>query len=87
MYLNLEEQTRKVLATLPQERLRSFGIGEKTDYPSGGRPALHGHPRADPTDRSEALRKLRNPSRVRSLEAFVRTEGERLRPATRTRSV
>src|SRR5258706_9554867 len=76
MYLNLEEQTRKVLATLtPREeqilRMR-FGIGEKTDYTleevgqrfAGTRERIR-------QIEAKALRKLRNPSRVKSLGAFV----------------
>jgi RNA polymerase primary sigma factor len=76
MYLNLEEQTRKVLATLtPREeqilRMR-FGIGEKTDYTLeevGQRFAVT-RERIRQIE-AKALRKLRNPSRVKSLEAFV----------------
>ncbi len=76
MYLNLEEQTRKVLATLtPREeqilRMR-FGIGEKTDYTLeevGQRFAVT-RERIRQIE-AKALRKLRNPSRVKSLEAFA----------------
>jgi RNA polymerase primary sigma factor len=76
MYLNLEEQTRKVLATLtPREeqilRMR-FGIGERTDYTLeevGQRFAVT-RERIRQIE-AKALRKLRNPSRVKSLEAFV----------------
>ena len=72
----LEEQTRKVLATLtPREeqilRLR-FGIGEKSDYTLeevGQRFAVT-RERIRQIE-AKALRKLRNPSRVKSLEAFV----------------
>ncbi len=78
MYLNLEEQTRKVLATLtPREeqilRMR-FGIGEKTDYTLeevGQRFAVT-RERIRQIE-AKALRKLRNPSRVKSLEAFVQS--------------
>ncbi len=76
MYMNLEEQTRKVLATLtPREeqilRMR-FGIGEKTDYTLeevGQRFAVT-RERIRQIE-AKALRKLRNPSRVKSLESFV----------------
>jgi RNA polymerase primary sigma factor len=78
MYMNLEEQTRKVLATLtPREeqilRMR-FGIGEKTDYTLeevGQRFAVT-RERIRQIE-AKALRKLRNPSRVKSLESFVQS--------------
>ena len=74
--LNLEEQTRKVLATLtPREeqvlRLR-FGIGEKSDH------TLEevGHKFAVTRERirqieAKALRKLRHPSRSKRLKSFM----------------
>jgi RNA polymerase primary sigma factor len=76
MALSLEEQTRKVLATLtPREeqilRLR-FGIGEKSDYTLeevGQRFAVT-RERIRQIE-AKALRKLRSPSRLRSLETFV----------------
>jgi RNA polymerase primary sigma factor len=76
MALSLEEQTRKVLATLtPREeqilRLR-FGIGERSDYTLeevGQRFAVT-RERIRQIE-AKALRKLRTPSRVRSLETFV----------------
>jgi RNA polymerase primary sigma factor len=76
MALSLEEQTRKVLATLtPREeqilRLR-FGIGERSDYTLeevGQRFAVT-RERIRQIE-AKALRKLRSPSRVRSLETFV----------------
>jgi RNA polymerase primary sigma factor len=76
MALSLEEQTRKVLATLtPREeqilRLR-FGIGEKSDYTLeevGQRFAVT-RERIRQIE-AKALRKLRSPQRARSLETFV----------------
>ena len=76
MALSLEEQTRKVLATLtPREeqilRMR-FGIDEKTDYTLeevGQRFAVT-RERIRQIE-AKALRKLRNPTRARSLEAFI----------------
>ncbi len=76
MALSLEEQTRKVLATLtPREeqilRLR-FGIGERSDYTLeevGQRFAVT-RERIRQIE-AKALRKLRSPSRLRSLETFV----------------
>jgi RNA polymerase primary sigma factor len=76
MALSLEEQTRKVLATLtPREeqilRLR-FGIGEKSDYTLeevGQRFAVT-RERIRQIE-AKALRKLRSPSRARTLETFV----------------
>lgn len=76
MALSLEEQTRKVLATLtPREeqilRMR-FGIGEKIDYTLeevGQRFAVT-RERIRQIE-AKALRKLRNPARAKSLEAFV----------------
>ena len=76
MALSLEEQTRKVLATLtPREeqilRMR-FGIDEKTDYTLeevGQRFAVT-RERIRQIE-AKALRKLRNPSRAKSLEAFI----------------
>src|ERR1700747_464083 len=73
VYTRLEEQTRKVLATLtPREeqilRMR-FGIGEKSDYTLeevGQRFAVT-RERIRQIE-AKALRKLRNPSRVKSLE-------------------
>jgi len=75
MALSLEEQTRKVLATLtPREeqilRLR-FGIGEKSDYTLeevGQRFAVT-RERIRQIE-AKALRKLRSPNRVRTLETF-----------------
>src|SRR6184192_2934513 len=79
MYLNLEEQTRKVLATLtPREeqilRMR-FGIGEKTDYTLeevGQRFAVT-RERIRQIE-AKALRKLRSPNRARALETFVQRQ-------------
>ncbi len=76
MALSLEEQTRKVLATLtPREeqilRMR-FGIDEKTDYTLeevGQRFAVT-RERIRQIE-AKALRKLRNPTRAKSLEAFI----------------
>jgi RNA polymerase primary sigma factor len=76
MALSLEEQTRKVLATLtPREeqilRLR-FGIGEKSDYTLeevGQRFAVT-RERIRQIE-AKALRKLRSPQRARALETFV----------------
>jgi len=75
MALSLEEQTRKVLATLtPREeqilRLR-FGIGEKSDYTLeevGQRFAVT-RERIRQIE-AKALRKLRSPNRSRVLETF-----------------
>ena len=75
MALSLEEQTRKVLATLtPREeqilRLR-FGIGEKSDYTLeevGQRFAVT-RERIRQIE-AKALRKLRSPNRSRPLETF-----------------
>jgi RNA polymerase primary sigma factor len=79
MALSLEEQTRKVLATLtPREeqilRLR-FGIGEKSDYTLeevGQRFAVT-RERIRQIE-AKALRKLRSPQRARTLETFVGRE-------------
>jgi RNA polymerase primary sigma factor len=76
VYTSLEEQTRKVLATLtPREeqilRMR-FGIGEKSDYTLeevGQRFAVT-RERIRQIE-AKALRKLRHPSRAKSMEAFV----------------
>ncbi len=76
MALSLEEQTRRVLATLtPREeqilRMR-FGIDEKTDYTLeevGQRFAVT-RERIRQIE-AKALRKLRNPTRAKSLEAFI----------------
>ena len=76
MALSLEEQTRKVLATLtPREeqilRLR-FGIGERSDYTLeevGQRFAVT-RERIRQIE-AKALRKLRSPNRARALETFV----------------
>jgi len=76
MALSLEEQTRRVLATLtPREeqilRMR-FGIEEKTDYTLeevGQRFAVT-RERIRQIE-AKALRKLRNPARAKSLEAFI----------------
>jgi len=78
VYSSLEEQTRKVLATLtPREeqilRMR-FGIGEKSDYTLeevGQRFAVT-RERIRQIE-AKALRKLRHPSRARSIEAFNRS--------------
>ena len=78
VYTSLEEQTRKVLATLtPREeqilRMR-FGIGEKSDYTLeevGQRFAVT-RERIRQIE-AKALRKLRHPSRARSIESFVGT--------------
>jgi RNA polymerase primary sigma factor len=78
VYTSLEEQTRKVLATLtPREeqilRMR-FGIGEKSDYTLeevGQRFAVT-RERIRQIE-AKALRKLRHPSRAKSIEAFVGT--------------
>jgi len=76
MALSLEEQTRKVLATLtPREeqilRLR-FGIGEKSDYTleEVGQRFQVTRERIRQIE-AKALRKLRNPSRAKSLENFA----------------
>lgn len=73
--LSLEQQTRKVLATLtPREeqilRMR-FGIGEKTDYTleEVGQKFAVTRERIRQIE-AKALRKLRNPQRARSLENF-----------------
>jgi RNA polymerase primary sigma factor len=73
--LSLEEQTRKVLATLtPREeqilRMR-FGIGEKTDYTleEVGQKFAVTRERIRQIE-AKALRKLRNPQRSRGLETF-----------------
>jgi RNA polymerase primary sigma factor len=73
--LSLEEQTRKVLATLtPREeqilRMR-FGIGEKTDYTleEVGQKFAVTRERIRQIE-AKALRKLRNPQRSRGLESF-----------------
>jgi RNA polymerase primary sigma factor len=79
MALSLEEQTRKVLATLtPREeqilRLR-FGIGEKSDYTLeevGQRFAVT-RERIRQIE-AKALRKLRSPNRARTLESFVQRQ-------------
>ena len=78
MALSLEEQTRKVLATLtPREeqilRLR-FGIGEKSDYTleEVGQRFQVTRERIRQIE-AKALRKLRNPSRAKSLEDFAHT--------------
>jgi RNA polymerase primary sigma factor len=76
VYTSLEEQTRKVLATLtPREeqilRMR-FGIGEKSDYTLeevGQRFAVT-RERIRQIE-AKALRKLRHPSRSKSMESFV----------------
>ncbi len=76
VYTSLEEQTRKVLATLtPREeqilRMR-FGIGEKSDYTLeevGQRFAVT-RERIRQIE-AKALRKLRHPSRAKSIESFV----------------
>ena len=76
VYTSLEEQTRKVLATLtPREeqilRMR-FGIGEKSDYTLeevGQRFAVT-RERIRQIE-AKALRKLRHPSRIKSIEAFA----------------
>jgi RNA polymerase primary sigma factor len=76
VYTSLEEQTRKVLATLtPREeqilRMR-FGIGEKSDYTLeevGQRFAVT-RERIRQIE-AKALRKLRHPSRAKSMESFV----------------
>jgi RNA polymerase primary sigma factor len=76
MALSLEEQTRKVLATLtPREeqilRLR-FGIGEKSDYTleEVGQRFQVTRERIRQIE-AKALRKLRNPSRAKGLENFA----------------
>jgi RNA polymerase primary sigma factor len=77
VYTSLEEQTRKVLATLtPREeqilRMR-FGIGEKSDYTLeevGQRFAVT-RERIRQIE-AKALRKLRHPSRAKNIEAFDR---------------
>ncbi|MBM4266946.1 MAG: RNA polymerase sigma factor RpoD [Deltaproteobacteria bacterium] len=76
MAISLEEQTRKVLATLtPREeqilRMR-FGIGERSDFTLeevGQRFAVT-RERIRQIE-AKALRKLRNPARTRSLETFA----------------
>ena len=76
VYTSLEEQTRKVLATLtpPEEQIlrMRFGIGEKSDYTLeevGQRFAVT-RERIRQIE-AKALRKLRHPSRARSIESFV----------------
>ncbi len=76
MALSLEEQTRKVLATLtPREeqilRLR-FGIGEKSDYTleEVGQRFQVTRERIRQIE-AKALRKLRNPTRAKTLETFA----------------
>ncbi len=73
--LSLEEQTRKVLATLtPREeqilRMR-FGIGERTDFTleEVGQKFAVTRERIRQIE-AKALRKLRNPQRARTLETF-----------------
>jgi RNA polymerase primary sigma factor len=73
--LSLEEQTRKVLATLtPREeqilRMR-FGIGERTDFTleEVGQKFAVTRERIRQIE-AKALRKLRNPQRARALETF-----------------
>ncbi len=73
--LSLEDQTRKVLATLtPREeqilRMR-FGIGERTDYTleEVGQKFAVTRERIRQIE-AKALRKLRNPQRARTLETF-----------------
>ena len=73
--LSLEEQTKKVLATLtPREeqilRMR-FGIGERTDYTleEVGQKFAVTRERIRQIE-AKALRKLRNPQRARTLEHF-----------------
>ncbi len=76
MAISLEEQTRKVLATLtPREeqilRMR-FGIGERSDFTLeevGQRFAVT-RERIRQIE-AKALRKLRNPARAKSLETFA----------------
>ena len=76
MAISLEEQTRKVLATLtPREeqilRMR-FGIGEKSDFTLeevGQRFAVT-RERIRQIE-AKALRKLRNPARAKTLETFA----------------
>jgi len=76
VYTSLEEQTRKVLATLtPREeqilRMR-FGIGEKSDYTLeevGQRFAVT-RERIRQIE-AKAFRQLRHPSRAKNMEAFV----------------
>jgi RNA polymerase primary sigma factor len=74
VYSNLEEQTRRVLATLtPREeqilRMR-FGIGEKSDYTleEVGQKFAVTRERIRQIE-AKALRKLRHPSRVKALES------------------
>ena len=74
--INLQEQTRKVLATLtPREeqvlRMR-FGIGEKSDHTleEVGQKFTVTRERIRQIE-AKALRKLRHPSRAKSIEAFV----------------
>ncbi len=73
---NLEEQTRKVLATLtPREekvlRMR-FGIGEKSDHTleEVGQDFFVTRERIRQIE-AKALRKLRHPSRARKLQSFL----------------
>lgn len=74
--VNLQEQTRQVLATLtPREekvlRMR-FGIGEKTDHTleEVGRDFAVTRERIRQIE-AKALRKLRHPSRSKALKSFV----------------
>lgn len=74
-YLNLSEQTKKVLATLtPREekvlRMR-FGIGEKSDHTleEVGRDFAVTRERIRQIE-AKALRKLRHPSRAKKLRSF-----------------
>ena len=76
VYTSLEEQTRKVLATLtPREeqilRMR-FGIGEKSDHTleEVGQDFEVTRERIRQIE-AKALRKLRHPSRSKRLKAFV----------------
>jgi RNA polymerase primary sigma factor len=78
MALSLEEQTRKVLATLtPREeqilRLR-FGIGEKSDYTleEVGQRFQVTRERIRQIE-AKALRKLRNPSRTKTLDNLAQS--------------
>jgi RNA polymerase primary sigma factor len=74
--LNLQEQTRKILATLtPREekvlRMR-FGIGEKSDHTleEVGQDFYVTRERIRQIE-AKALRKLRHPSRCKKLKSFV----------------
>jgi len=73
---SLHEATHQILSSLtPREakvlRMR-FGIDMNTDHTlERSRQAVRCHPRAHPPIRSQALRKLRHPSRANYLRSFL----------------